>query len=138
MLLSENIKELLQETIKPVQLLEGSTPPQYTSMIITSKGSILWYVNGTTPESYNSSLTNLKMMALLIKDKWCEDQESTPADAIHHFELEDLHIALAKIPDSELLLVLIAGNEFPNGLLGLKLKYVLPAFHDLQGYKLSS
>lgn len=78
------------------------------------------------------------MMALLIKDKWSEDQDSSPADAIHHFELEDLHIALAAIRDSELLVVLIAGSEFPNGLLGLKLQYALPAFHDLEGYKLSN
>ncbi|KAG0677224.1 hypothetical protein C6P41_000745 [Kluyveromyces marxianus] len=137
MLLSENIKGLLQETIKDAPLLEGKTPPIYTSMIITNRGSILWYVNNKTPETYNSSVTNLKMMALLIKDKWCEDKDSVPVDTIHHFELEDLHIALSRIPDSDLLLVYIAGNEFPNGLLGLKLKYSLEAFRDLHGYRLA-
>ena len=107
-------------------------------MILTNKGSILWYVNGDTPQTYNSSPTDLRMMALLIKDKWSDEKDSLPADAIHHFELGDLHIALSRIPESDLLLVFIAGHEFPNGMLGLKMKYALPAFHDLEGYKLSS
>lgn len=138
MLISENIKELLKQTIKPVQLMEGETPPQYTSMIITTKGSIIWYVNGDTPEKYNCSATNLKMMALLLKDKWVEDKDLVPVDTIHHFELEDLHVALTRIYDSELLLVFIAGDEFPNGMLGFKMKYALPAFHDLAAYQLSN
>ena len=99
------------------------------------------------------SVNNLKMMSLLIRDKWSEDQAQTddrPASNrykyeldntglntnIYTYEIEDLHACVAQIPQSDLLLLFIAGASYPYGLLVLKMKKSLLAFQDMYGYKL--
>lgn len=90
-------------------------------------------------------------MALLIRDKWNEDERDTEEQATHScynfkieeestkiytYELEDLHACVAQIPRSSLLLLFIADAEYPYGLLVMKIKKALVAFRDMYGYKL--
>lgn len=169
---SGNVKELLETLLKPVSLdyiSFKSNALQSSALLAKSNGSVLSFSNsGPTDEIH--VVNNLKMMSLLIRDKWSEDetdkqeQLNTPNGSAHPassntndncykydlssktgetlttniytYEIEDLHACVCQIPQSDLLLLFIADNSFPYGLLALKMQKALEAFSDLYGYKL--
>ncbi|SCU99763.1 LAMI_0G00650g1_1 [Lachancea mirantina] len=153
MLHGRHIKSLLTETLNPVQTQHSIQEALHSSLLISSdNGAIISYAN-TEPSSvgYNSSINNLKMMALLIKDKWSEDERDVSEQTteccytydlerettrIYTYELEDLHSCVAQLPRSNLLLLFIANPNYPYGLMVLKMKYAIGAFKDMFGYKL--
>ncbi|SCV01732.1 LANO_0F13256g1_1 [Lachancea nothofagi CBS 11611] len=156
MLHGKNIHSLLQETLRPVHTLTSDHEALYSSIIVSGiNGSIISYANSeVTPATYNKSSNNLKMMALLIRDKWNEDQldsgaqttsscyrcelaEGMESTYIYTYELEDLHACVAQIPRSDLLLLFIASDQYPFGLEVLKLKSAINAFSSMYGYKLN-
>lgn len=152
MLHSKNIRNVLRNTLSAVDSLTTTTGNLQSAILLSAvNGSIISYVNGEERlPNYNSSVNNLRMMALLIKDKWSEDEEESSMDEdiryvynfegettrIYTYELEDLHTCVAQIPRSDLLLLLIGGSQYPHGLLVLKMKYTLQAFSQMHGYKL--
>ncbi|SCU97428.1 LADA_0H06238g1_1 [Lachancea dasiensis] len=162
MLHGQNIHKLLTQTLRSVQTLTSDREEVLYSSILLSglNGSIISYANREdTPASYNKSTNNLKMMSLLIRDKWNEDQmdpsaQSTsscytcelrtdPEDGnseathIYTYEIEDLHACVAQIPRSDLLLLFIGSGQYPYGLEVLKMKAALEGLASMQGYKLN-
>ncbi|SCU83501.1 LAFA_0D03972g1_1 [Lachancea sp. 'fantastica'] len=156
MLQGKNIQDVLQKTLKPVSTIGSDHGPLYSSILLSGiNGSIISYANSEeTPTSYNKSGNNLKMMALLIRDKWNEDQSDQSAQKtsscyaweldngsasthIYTYELEDLHACVAQIPRSDLLLLFVAGGEYPYGLEVLKMKFALKSFSSMYDYKLN-
>ncbi|CCF57028.1 hypothetical protein KAFR_0C00320 [Kazachstania africana CBS 2517] len=155
---SANVKALLENTLNGIscQNVPFRTNALSSSVVLSSKnGSIISYaIDNSNPES-STSLSNLKMMSLLSKDKW-NDDESQPSEQttkscyqyqwnakgtgyktrIYTYEIEELHSCLAQIPGSDLILLFVADSSFPYGLLVLKMKQALLAFHDMYGYKL--
>ncbi|CDF91579.1 related to SLM4-Protein with putative role in actin cytoskeleton organization [Zygosaccharomyces bailii ISA1307] len=153
---SKNVKALLHATTKPVHigyLSYDSEPLQSSVLLAATNGAILSFVTSkpSTP-SETHSLNNLKMMSLLIRDKWNEDEqqellrarydytitvhEEPTTTHIYTYEIEDLHACVAQIPQSDLLLLFIADSNFAYGLLVMKIKGALEAFRDMYGYKL--
>lgn len=155
MLHGKNIHHLLELTLSPVQTVVAEHEPLFSSLLVScTNGSIISYANSdTAPTTYNNSSNNLKMMALLVRDKWNEDQQDPSAQATHScyqceaedgevtrvytYELEDLHACVAQIPRSDLLLLFIASSDYPYGLLVKKMKAALQAFSSMYGYKLN-
>ncbi|AAS54287.2 AGL204Cp [Eremothecium gossypii ATCC 10895] len=162
MLQSRSIKRLLQQTLEPTATPLSTYQLQSTVLLSSKTGSIVSFVsaNPAHPTS-GDALNNLKMMALLIKEKWSEDEHDPQAQAtkscyhvtvparddaaaaaaplttrIYTCELEDLHTCVAQIPGSDLLLLFIADSLFPHGMLVLKMKSLLSAFSEVYGYKL--
>lgn len=154
---SQNVKALLETTLKPVHigyLSFDSDPLQSSILLAATNGALLSFAisNSSVPNAMHST-NNLKMMSLLIRDKWSEDEQEQRLQS-HHFhsividnetwttniytyEIEDLHACTAQIPQSELLLLFIADVGFPYGLLVMKMKGALEAFRDMYGYKLA-
>ncbi|SCU89178.1 LAME_0E02476g1_1 [Lachancea meyersii CBS 8951] len=156
MLHGKNIQRLLKETLGAVSTMGSENEPLYSSILLSGiNGSIISYANSDgTPTSYNKSGNNLKMMALLIRDKWNEDEQDANARKtascytceladgsesthIYTYELEDLHACVAQIPRSDLLLLFVASGKYPYGLEVLKMKSGLKAFSGMYGYKLN-
>lgn len=154
---SKNVKALLEATTKPVHiqyLSYDSDPLQSSVLLATTNGAILAFATSTpTSPNESHSMNNLKMMSLLIRDKWNEDEEeqvsptrydytvtiekgTTATTHIYTYEIEDLHACVAQIPQSDLLLLFIADADFPYGLLVMKIKGAMEAFRDMYGYKL--
>lgn len=155
MLHGNNIRRLLEETLSAVQTIVSDHESLYSSLLVScTNGSIISYANSeSTPPTYNSSYNNLKMMGLLVRDKWNEDQQDASAQStrscynyeidgaqnttrIYAYELEDLHACVAQIPRSNLILLFIASGTYPHGLQVLKMKRALTAFSAMYGYKL--
>ncbi|AET38380.1 Slm4p Ecym_2670 [Eremothecium cymbalariae DBVPG len=163
MLHSTNIKQLLQRTLEPTHTPVSTYQIQSAVLVSRKSGSIVSFVtNSVSKVPSNDSINNLKMMALLTKEKWSEDEQDPKAQAtkscyhvtintpdsgsaasssqttsrIYTFELEDLHTCVAQIPGSDLLLLLIGDSSYPHGLLVMRLKSALGAFQDVYGYKL--
>lgn len=150
---SRNVKKLLEKTILPIETIDGSSYSIQSTVLLSCKtGSIISYVNSPKNHpTYNNSLNNIRMMALLIKDKWSEDESDVEeqntfscyhesydniSTRIYTYELEDLHTCVSQIPDSELLLLFIGESTYPYGLLAMKMKIALRSFTDIYGYKL--
>ena len=200
MINSKNVKAILEQTLRPIKLdNDFETPGLESSTLISSlNGSMLSYATATKTENNGSlelnSLNNLKMLSLLSKDKWSEDEQTmatataaatapdlslsstsfshadnnnnnnnNTTNSLHHqqqqkqlrfcyhynvnddpshptriytYEIEDLHTCIAQIPQSDLLLLLIADSKFPYGLLVMKMRATLRAFKDMFNYKL--
>ena len=196
MINSKNVKAILEQTLRPIKLdKDFETPGLESSALISSlNGSMLSYATATKTENSGNlelnSLNNLKMLSLLSKDKWSEDEQTiatttttavpdlslssssafshtdnnTTATPHHHqqqqqqqlrfcyhynvnddpshptriytYEIEDLHTCIAQIPQSDLLLLLIADSKFPYGLLVMKMRATLRAFKEMFSYKL--
>ena len=159
MLHAKNVKGFLENTLKPYDLhsVDFKTSSLQSSMIlIATNGGILSYATSNNDVPKNSineinSVNNLKMMSLLIKDKWSEDENDTeeqhsnscyPVEIdsfktkIYTYEMEDLHTCVAQIPNSDLLLLFIAEGSFPYGLLVIKIERAMRELTDLFGYKL--
>lgn len=156
---SRNVKALLDELLNPVSIepISFKTRPLQSSVLLAStNGSMLSFSNSESSDGDSYSVNNLKMMSLLIRDKWSEDQtkpvdfpatnrykqeltlpdNTTLSTNIFTYEIEDLHACVAQIPQSDLLLLFIADASYPYGLLALKMKKSLFAFQDMYGYKL--
>lgn len=153
---SRNVKTLLDTLLKPVEIKPISftlNPLQSSVLLASTNGSVISFSNSSSVNGDSHSVNNLKMMSLLIRDKWSEDQAQTddrPASNLYKYELnntglntniytyeiEDLHACVAQIPQSDLLLLFIADASYPYGLLVLKMKKSLLAFQDMYGYKL--
>lgn len=196
MINSKNVKAILEQTLRPIKLdNDFETPGLESSALISSlNGSMLSYATATKTENSGNlelnSLNNLKMLSLLSKDKWSEDEQTiatttttaapdlslssssafshtdnnTTTTPHHHqqqqqqqlrfcyhynvnddpshptriytYEIEDLHTCIAQIPQSDLLLLLIADSKFPYGLLVMKMRATLRAFREMFNYKL--
>ncbi|CCK72308.1 Slm4p KNAG_0J02270 [Huiozyma naganishii CBS 8797] len=159
MINSKNLKNLLSNTLAPVELesVPFSTDSlQSAALISVANGAIISYANTAQPGDSVSSLNNLKMMCLLCKDKWSEDEADLQSQStkccyryqwqldqgkpyetrIYTYEIEELRVCLAHLPESDLILVLFATQEYPYGLLVLKLKNCLKSFQNIYGYKL--
>ncbi|QLL32199.1 hypothetical protein HG536_0C03670 [Torulaspora globosa] len=158
---SRNVRELLQTLLKPVRIdaVSFTTSPLQSAVLLAStNGSVISFASSDTTKQDNHSVNNLKMMSLLIRDKWSVDESlandrSSPVETryrhkieseedgklfsdIYTYEIEDLHACVAQIPQSELLLLFIAETGYPYGLLKLKMQKALLAFKDMYGYKL--
>ncbi|CAI4055364.1 hypothetical protein SKDZ_02G1810 [Saccharomyces kudriavzevii ZP591] len=159
MLHSKNVKVFLESTLKPYDLhsVDFKTSSLQSSILITAtNGGILSYATSKSDVSKNSineinSVNNLKMMSLLIKDKWSEDEKDSaeqitnscyPVEIdsyktrIYTYEMEDLHACVAQVPNSDLLLLFIADSTFPYGLLAIKIENAMRELTDLFGYRL--
>ncbi|GAV55900.1 hypothetical protein ZYGR_0AZ00710 [Zygosaccharomyces rouxii] len=154
---SQNVKKVLEATLKPVHidyLSFDSDPLQSSILLSATNGTVLSYAaSQSSASSEMHSVNNLKMMGLLIRDKWSEDEQEqrlqsrythsitvdkeTVTTNIYTYEIEDLHACTAQIPQSGLLLLFIADVAFPYGLLVMKMKGALEAFKDMYGYQLS-
>lgn len=154
---SQNVRKVLEATLKPVHidyLSFDSSPLQSSILLSATNGAVLSYAASTSSTSNEMhSINNLKMMGLLVRDKWSEDEQEqrlqsrythsvtldkeTATTNIYAYEIEDLHACTAQIPQSSLLLLFIADVEFPYGLLVMKMKGALEAFKDMYGYQLS-
>ncbi|QLQ80456.1 hypothetical protein HG537_0D04560 [Torulaspora globosa] len=153
---SRNVRELLHTLLKPVHIdaVSFTTSPLQSAVLLAStNGSVISFASSDTTKQDNHSVNNLKMMSLLIRDKWAvdeslvgeqtryrhkiesQDNENLFSD-IYTYEIEDLHACVAQIPQSELLLLFIAETGYPYGLLKLKMQNALLAFKDMYGYKL--
>ena len=154
---------ILQQALQPVSLTPGTTHThesnasvsiQSCALLTSLNGALLLHAGtplgtaqGPAGTSPSAALNNLRMMALLCKDKW-ENEEGEEQELeqersyahgdtrIYNYELEGLHAAVARIPASQLLLVCIAPPTFPYGLLTLRLGAVLDACGGLRGYTL--
>ncbi|CAI4058674.1 hypothetical protein N7582_001166 [Saccharomyces uvarum] len=159
MLHFENVKVFLENTLKSYDLssIDFKTSHLQSSILLTAtNGGILSYATSDSSVPKNSineinSVNNLKMMSLLIKDKWSED-ENDPGEQstkscypveidsfkinIYTYEMEDLHACVGQIPNSDLLLLFLADNTFPYGLLVVKIEKALRELTDLYGYRL--
>lgn len=168
---SKNVKTLLETLLAPVSIdsIAFKTSPLQSSILLaSSNGSVLSFSNSSLDTNQNEtrSVNNLKMMSLLIRDKWSEDEnenEDQPKNAngsadsvtnnrykyeiktekgetltttIYTYEIEDLHACVSQVPQSDLLLLFIADASYPYGLLAIKMKKALIAFKDMYGYKL--
>lgn len=155
---SRNVKLLLDALLKPVNIdtISFTTNPLQSSVLLAStNGSVISFSNSDSASDDTHSVNNLKMMSLLIRDKWSEDQaqlDERPASNrynysldpqdpalltnIYTYEIEDLHACVAQIPQSDLLLLFIADIGYPYGLLVMKMEKSLLAFKDMYGYKL--
>ena len=154
---------VLQQALQPISLTPGTptatdTPTvalQSCALLSATNGALLLHAGtpaGTLGASPSAALNNLRMMALLCKDKWdndTEEEEPSQEDTatqpsvythagtrIHNYALEGLHAAVARIPGSELLLLCIAPAAFPYGLLARRAAAVLDACAGLRGYSL--
>lgn len=157
MINGKNVKQLLQQSIRSVAIdsINYKSNSLKSSLLISSiNGAVISLVSDDT-NKIDSSLNNLKMMSLLSKDKWSEDElnkanqstkscyefnynvsDKSYSTRIYTYELEELHACIAQIPDSDLLLLFIADNKYPYGLLVMKMKHLLPAFNDMINYRL--
>lgn len=163
MLYSGHIKKLLDRILEPVKTPLSTYELQSAVLLSAKTGSIISFASNSPQKPINNdSINNLKMMALLIREKWLEDEQDPDAQStkscytisiepntsetnqilqpytthIYTCGLEDLHTCVAQVPDSDLLLLFIANSSVPYGLLVIKMKNVLPAFRDIFGYKL--
>lgn len=168
MLNSDNIKHVLSNTLEPVSIDSisfNSSVLQSSVLLSSSNGAVLSYVTSNKMNSginsYSHTINNLKMMSLLIKDKWSDDEANTEEQTtsscynyiipsendnsgtedrlntrIYTYEIEDLHACVAQLPKSDILLLFIAEKQFPYGLLVMKMKNALLSFSSLYGYKL--
>lgn len=159
MLNSNNVKVFLENTLKPYDLhsVDFKTTSLQSSILLTAtNGGILSYATSNSDVLKNSineinSVNNLKMMTLLIKDKWSEDENDTADQTsnscypieidsfktkIYTYEMENLHACVAQIPNSDLLLLFIADGTFPYGLLVFKIERAMRELTDLFGYRL--
>ncbi|CCC71812.1 hypothetical protein NCAS_0I01440 [Naumovozyma castellii] len=201
MIHSANVKAVLEITLKPIDIktLPYKSPSLQSSLLLSNiNGSILSYATSSDANQSNlttqaTSLSNLKMMSLLIKDKWFEDEReyytqlrekgtniaskssncysyevpslqkmdnevSEPVSPIQEanssihtlndmaktetvvriytYEIEELHVCVSAIPQSDLLLLFIADNKYPYGLLVMKMEGALEAFKEMYGYRL--
>lgn len=162
MLNSTNINDLLKQTLASVkiQAVDFEAPPLRTSAILTkSNGSMVSFASFIVTDDAEGedtqSLNNIKMMSLLAKDKWQEDEVTEDSNSksnvrtfevkfnekdyktrIYTYEIEELHTAVAQIPESDLLIFFIAPSNYPYGLLVLKMQEALKVSRDLFGYKL--
>lgn len=158
MLNSKKIKELLQQFLNPISLnnpVSFRTEPLESAVLISSNnGAIVSYANSNDNKT---SLSNLRMMCLLCKDRWSEDEADLEQQAtkccyryqwqidngkpyetrIYTYEIEELHICVAHIPESDLILLFSSKKDYPYGLMVLKMKHSLKSVQDLYGYKLS-
>lgn len=168
---SKNVKALLETLLAPVSIdaISFKTNPLQSSILLaSSNGSVLSFANSSLDTNQNEtrSVNNLKMMSLLIRDKWSEDEKEnedqpknvnattnsetnnrynyeintekneTLITTIYTYEIEDLHACVSQVPQSDLLLLFIADASYPYGLLVIKMKKALIAFNDMYGYKL--
>lgn len=97
------------------------------------------------------------MMCLLCKDRWSEDEQDLDQQStkccyryqwqvnngksyetrIYSYEIEEMHVVVAHIPESDLIILFIANKDYPYGLLILKMKHAINSIDNLYGYKLS-
>ncbi|CAB4256843.1 similar to Saccharomyces cerevisiae YBR077C SLM4 Component of the EGO complex [Maudiozyma barnettii] len=146
------IEDLLHQTLKPFATDSQQLQIQSAILLSTKNGSVLSYstnLNLLDDSNTTNNETSLKLMTLLCKDKWDENENDEPEPhyifkwdsyetRIYNYEIENLHAAITKIPNSDLLLLLIADPSFPYGLLTLKMKYLLKSCNSLINYKLNS
>lgn len=159
---SRNVRKVLEALLKPVNIdvISFKTRPLQSAILLAStNGSVISFATSNDTKQDNYSVNNLKMMSLLIRDKWSADESqvtdrSSPGETnyskytiesndnksistdIYTYEIEDLHACVAQLPQSELLLLFIADADYPYGLLVLKMQKALHAFKDMYGYKL--
>ncbi|AMD22383.1 HGR044Wp [Eremothecium sinecaudum] len=163
MLHSGNLKQVLRRSLEPIKTPVSTYQIQSAVLLSAKTGSIVSFAgNDSNKTSNKENLNHLKMMALLIREKWAEDEQDPSAQAtkscypttiptssekqdgavqsytsrIYTCGLEDLHTCVAQIPGSDLLLLFIGDSAFPHGLLVMKMKNTLGAFKDVYGYKL--
>lgn len=159
MLNSLKIQALLQHFLKPVSLDEPisfkTSPLQSVVLISSLNGAIISYANS---DESNTSINNLKMVCLLCKDRWSEDESNLEEQStkccyryqwqvnngkpyetrIYTYEIEEMHVVIAHIPESDLIVLFTANkDDFPYGLMVLKMKHTLQAISNLYGYRLS-
>lgn len=152
-----NVYNVLEQTLGPVSLGDDNTKVSLQSSVLLSalNGSILSYATNLSSSNDDdiNSINNLKMMTLLCKDKWTENENDSPephytfkmvnnnenlVTNLYNYEIENLHTCIAQIPNSDLLLLFIANSNFPYGLLSLKMKFTLNSCKNLISYKLGA
>ena len=130
---------------------------QSAILLSINNGSILSFATNLNlnlnliDSNINNNETSLKMMTLLCKDKWQENENDEPEShyiyeynnnlvetKLYNYEIENLHTCIARIPNSDLLFLLTADNQFPYGLLSLKMKFLLNNSTSLINYKLTN
>lgn len=156
MLHSRNIGRILNESLSPVKISSPynfTSEPLHSALLISSQnGAIISFAtsgdtSNTKADVDNShSINNLKMMSLLLRDKWAESQQHPETEmecykcengaVILCYEIETLHCCLAQIPQSDLLVCAIGSSKYTYGLLKLKLQVILEAFSGINGYTL--
>ena len=150
MIHSRNVQALLDGMLGGCDVLEGTVPvPALHSVALLSAdtGSIISFSKQHDLEhgpAEHDSLNNLRIMALLVKDKFSSDEKKScekgyDLDGGHRaytYDVEDLNASVTMIPDSDLLLMLLAHRDFPYGLLNMKLKACVKSFAQLYGYRL--
>ncbi|SMN21835.1 similar to Saccharomyces cerevisiae YBR077C SLM4 Component of the EGO complex [Maudiozyma saulgeensis] len=146
------IEDLLHQTLKPITIDSQQLQIQSAVLLSIKNGSVLSYSTNldlVDITNSNNNETSLKMMTLLCKDKWDENENDDPEPhyifkfnsfetKIYNYEIENLHACITQIPNSDLLLLLTADPIFPYGLLTLKMKYLLKSCNSLINYKLNS
>lgn len=73
---SQNVMDLLQKLLRPVSIdcvSFQSKPLQSAALLSKLNGSVLSF-STSAPTTEIHSINNLKMMSLLIRDKWAEDE----------------------------------------------------------------
>ncbi|CCE65702.1 hypothetical protein TPHA_0M01270 [Tetrapisispora phaffii CBS 4417] len=174
MLNSKNIKEVLESTLDSIAIpliSYESNKLQSSALVSGTTGSVLSFAMSNTDEngfgsSDAHSVNNVKVMSLLVKEKWVDD-ENTPSEQtttscytyeipkaatqgfgmdsdtteplitrVYIYELERLRACVAQLPKSDILLLFIASNEYPYGLLVKKMKASILSFRSLFEYKL--
>ncbi|EDO17029.1 hypothetical protein Kpol_1065p46 [Vanderwaltozyma polyspora DSM 70294] len=166
MLNSDNIRKVLSHTLEPVSIPSISYNSLYLQssvLLSSSNGGVLSFatlLDSTNGNGDPHALNNLKMMGLLIRDKWSEDEtapeeqntnscyiytipkesdqdvDESQSTRIYTYEIEELHACVAQIPKSDLLLLFIADKQYPYGLLVMKMKNILLSLKSLYGYTL--
>lgn len=147
MIHSKNTQELLTRVLAGKKLKDGLSIPELHSVLLLSAttGSMISYSTSLDMKD-NDAVNNLKIMGLLIKDKFVSDEnkqcekgylvDGETQQRIYTYEVEDLHCCGTRLPDSDILFVFLARREFPYGLLVMKMKASLNSFKQLSGYKL--
>ncbi|KAG0668552.1 hypothetical protein C6P45_004584 [Maudiozyma exigua] len=160
-----NIQDLLEQTLRPIStsiISSNTNSTDNDDSLISIQSAILLSINNGSILSFatnlnlidsniNNNETSLKMMTLLCKDKWQENENDEPEShytykynnnlvetKLYNYEIENLHTCIARIPKSDLLFLLTADNQFPYGLLSLKMKFLLNNSTSLINYKLTN
>ncbi|KAL3232179.1 Protein SLM4 [Nakaseomyces bracarensis] len=145
MIHSKNTQDLLGRILASKTLSGGVNVPELHSVLLLSAdtGSMISYCTSLDIKD-NDVVNNLKIMGLLIKDKYFSDENKhcekgyaiSETQSIYTYEVENLHCCATRLEDSDLLYVFLAQKEFPYGLLVMKMKASLKSLDQLIGYKL--
>lgn len=144
MIHSKNTQELLERVLAGKDAGAVDVPELHSALLLSAlTGSMISYSTALDMKN-NDAVNNLKIMGLLIKDKFVSDQNKQCAKGytvgndqrIYTYEVENLHCCATRLPDSDILFVFLAKKDFPYGLLVLKMKASLNSLKQLSGYKL--